>query len=347
MLTDKKSDQNHIICEVGFTGVGSSCVYTVQILQHKCCIRFSYNFLSSFPDSIMNCEVCDNPFNDSDKKPRNLLCGHAFCTQCVKCVIKHKALKCPKCRKPMHDVKLEDLPVNYPILSAIEARAEASTSSSTAQGSPHQKSSTRTPTESQNQINIHTEKRWSPHGGRCLDVNAGITFHCATCQLWLCEDCGKIDHTGPFCTLTPHHETLSQMIQSCKTEAGNVCRNLQLSKREIVTYGDRLQACKAIMESCMDCIKKEEKRLEQVTKECNDAEANIRKVVEDKTHRDLPQSLSMLQSLGVTLSQSQKLMQGLLSTLLDDKAFKLSKVQYVGFLPFSSCTREKGTAFSF
>lgn len=301
--------------------------------------KFSYNLFSPFffPDSIMNCEVCDNSYNDKDRKPRNLLCGHSYCSQCLKHVIKHRTLNCPKCRKAMHDVKLENLPVNYPILSAIEAAAEASTSSATAQDSQYQKTSIKTPTESQTLVDIQNKKRWSPHGGRCLDVNAGISYHCATCQLWLCEDCGKIDHTGPYCTLTPHHETLSQMLQSCKTEAGNVCRNLQKSKREMVTYGDRLQACKAIMESCLDCIKKEEKRLEQATKKCNDAEAHIRKVVDDITPRSLPQSLSVLRSLEETLYQSQKWVQGILSTLLDDKAFKLSKVCTVcGILTFQS-----------
>ncbi|KAK3858348.1 hypothetical protein Pcinc_035459 [Petrolisthes cinctipes] len=172
---------------------------------------------------------------------------------------------------------------------------------------------------------ISKEKKWSPHGGRCLEDKADIVSHCATCQLWLCEDCAKIDHTGPSCMLIPQHETLLQMMQSSRTDAQNTCRSLQHFKREIVTYQEQLQSCKAIMESALDCIKKEEKRLEKVAEESTEAEANIRKIVEDKTHTDLPESLSVLQSLGMAMSQSQKWVKGVLSTLLDDKTHKLSK----------------------
>jgi hypothetical protein len=44
------------------------------------------------------CAVCMDDFNDSDRAPRNLSCGHCSCTLCLTNMSFHGSVACPQCR---------------------------------------------------------------------------------------------------------------------------------------------------------------------------------------------------------------------------------------------------------
>ena len=40
-------------------------------------------------ESIFECGICFKPYNHNDKKPLSLPCGHSFCLECIKKLLKH------------------------------------------------------------------------------------------------------------------------------------------------------------------------------------------------------------------------------------------------------------------
>ena len=47
----------------------------------------------------MNCKICEEKFDTIYRIPRNLVCGHTFCEQCLKIYTKLDEINCPKCMK--------------------------------------------------------------------------------------------------------------------------------------------------------------------------------------------------------------------------------------------------------
>jgi hypothetical protein len=69
-------------------------------------------------DSIFECGVCFKPYNHQDKKPLSLPCGHSFCLECCRKMVKHQAITCPY-DKVVHNQLPDSLPVNYQVLSGL------------------------------------------------------------------------------------------------------------------------------------------------------------------------------------------------------------------------------------
>ncbi|XP_042885458.1 tripartite motif-containing protein 59-like [Penaeus japonicus] len=75
----------------------------------------------------MDCKVCYNNFDDGDYRPRNLECGHSFCTSCLKGIHYGSVLECPECRHAHEVEDVTSLPVGFGVLRAVEAaRGEVS-----------------------------------------------------------------------------------------------------------------------------------------------------------------------------------------------------------------------------
>ena len=69
-------------------------------------------------DSIFECQICYRGFNHTDKKPLSLPCGHTFCHECLTKLNKHGIIKCPF-DKGAHHCMVDNLPVNYTVLTAL------------------------------------------------------------------------------------------------------------------------------------------------------------------------------------------------------------------------------------
>ena len=68
---------------------------------------------------IISCAICLEKF----KHPRNLDCGHTFCTTCLHMMNINNEIVCPMCRKITtftSDKMLIDLPVNDILISIID-----------------------------------------------------------------------------------------------------------------------------------------------------------------------------------------------------------------------------------
>ncbi|XP_069181310.1 uncharacterized protein [Procambarus clarkii] len=63
------------------------------------------------------CSVCFNDYDDNRLRPRNLPCGHTFCSQCIDNAIKNGQLPCPSCRSQHTATAATQFPISY----AVEA----------------------------------------------------------------------------------------------------------------------------------------------------------------------------------------------------------------------------------
>ena len=81
------------------------------------------------------CVICDIPYDESNRKPRMLKCGHSYCSFCLKELLKHQPILCPECRKTLRYKSLEEIPTNYSLLTLLRAidqrKDDASNSRST------------------------------------------------------------------------------------------------------------------------------------------------------------------------------------------------------------------------
>nr|XP_053642645.1 LOW QUALITY PROTEIN: E3 ubiquitin-protein ligase TRIM13-like [Cherax quadricarinatus] len=63
------------------------------------------------------CKVCFNNYDEELRRPRNLPCGHTFCSQCIEDTIQNAQLICPSCRAKHSATDATQFPIVY----AIEA----------------------------------------------------------------------------------------------------------------------------------------------------------------------------------------------------------------------------------
>jgi len=88
----------------------------------------SHNILLYNKDKILDiisCAICLDKF----KHPRNLECGHTFCTTCLHMIKINNEIVCPMCRKITKfdsDKMLVDLPVNNILISIIDETSSIS-----------------------------------------------------------------------------------------------------------------------------------------------------------------------------------------------------------------------------
>ena len=63
------------------------------------------------------CSVCFEEYDNQDKFPKILPCGHTYCNNCLKGLITNKKIKCPKCRKENNVKHINSLTKNYELLN--------------------------------------------------------------------------------------------------------------------------------------------------------------------------------------------------------------------------------------
>ncbi|KAK8746222.1 hypothetical protein OTU49_017308 [Cherax quadricarinatus] len=65
------------------------------------------------------CTVCFDTYNDALRRPRNLPCGHTFCSQCINSAIKKSLITCPSCRAEHNATSATKFPISYCVEALI------------------------------------------------------------------------------------------------------------------------------------------------------------------------------------------------------------------------------------
>ncbi|KAK4322097.1 hypothetical protein Pmani_007150 [Petrolisthes manimaculis] len=61
------------------------------------------------------CGICFTLFDDIERRPRTLPCGHTFCTSCLIVLLETKNLTCPSCRVKHRTTTINKIPISYTI----------------------------------------------------------------------------------------------------------------------------------------------------------------------------------------------------------------------------------------
>ncbi|TMS37809.1 hypothetical protein L596_004667 [Steinernema carpocapsae] len=78
-------------------------------------------------DDVVNCEICLEPFDALEKRPKLLPCGHNFCKNCLFSLCCHQqyylleSVACPTCREEFSTTIAMEAPVNYDLCKMLES----------------------------------------------------------------------------------------------------------------------------------------------------------------------------------------------------------------------------------
>lgn len=272
----------------------------------------------------MECEVCNEGFDRQSHQPRNLKCGHAFCIECCRQMVKREVITCPKCRMITQVKAATALPVNYPIMDMLEHMDMDTTETASMKKDKGDKSWSWVSGISSGR---KKKEEISPHRGKCLEAQAEVAMHCAHCDLWLCKDCSRIDHRHPECVLVPYQDTLKEMGQTRKAKMKATEEALEDFYCEVNEYGGQLTSCVTILEIALDCIKKEQSQLPNVLIHARKLQQDFSDRAVNRIPADLEDALCYLDTLqAATQRAEQWAADASTSVLKVDQVFRLSKV---------------------
>jgi kelch-like protein 10 len=109
----------------------------------------------------MECPSCYENFNEKERTPRNLVCGHTFCEKCLNLIQATQLHTCPICRKAQLPFKASDLPKNFIALELAQKQND--------------------------QIKVSNFCKTHP--------TESLRFYCITCSFLICPDC-IVEHSG-------------------------------------------------------------------------------------------------------------------------------------------------------
>ena len=70
------------------------------------------------------CSICLEGYNDKEKCPRMLSCGHSFCSRCLERLLRGNTIDCPKCRNPVAVPSgVHSLSKNFALLDIVNETA--------------------------------------------------------------------------------------------------------------------------------------------------------------------------------------------------------------------------------
>lgn len=166
-----------------------------------------------------NCDVCKEPFNGDEKKPKMLPCGHTFCDLCLKTLAgRFRGMTCPSCRQAW-DEHPDDLRVCYQLI-------------------PTKREENSGPLASDASI--------------CEEHNFELTFWCNSCKKNACKtcivrvhmNCGIGSHNAIESKLLEGREQLRSLRNGCKDTLNVIQEFLTLVKKSV----NQLSAMKNKME---------------------------------------------------------------------------------------------------
>jgi len=161
---------------------------------------------------IFTCDLCCEKFNEGERKPLNLPCGHATCRQCLK---KHQEMNnktCPDCRADWSSAPLDSLSVSWRLIPAGPAGSSAAVVGGAGAGG----GAPAAPPAQEDMCSAH-------------DIR--IDAHCLTCDVDMCNICAIQRHKT--CSVLSRKEKLEAELEATVNEAQTNLRASEQLERKI------------------------------------------------------------------------------------------------------------------
>ncbi|XP_069170684.1 uncharacterized protein [Procambarus clarkii] len=187
---------------------------------------------------VLECKVCFESYNSVNRKPRSFRCGHTFCSVCLEDMLVRGSCSCPRCRHDHNALSLNDIPVNYSILSLIDA-VESSSVDLSELCAP--------------EAPVRTPKTTA---GVCDDHGNHLVFFCTNCDKFICRDCTILDHPKVDHSVITIKNLLSQKKEENKAAVETVKQQSKQEMDDLLKYLDELRVETNMLDKLNEQIKK-------------------------------------------------------------------------------------------
>ncbi|CAL4097081.1 unnamed protein product, partial [Meganyctiphanes norvegica] len=193
---------------------------------------------------LLECSICSLNFNNSSRRPRNLPCGHCFCSPCLDRIISKGSKTCPTCRQNHNAKDAASLGINF----ILEDLAQKLILSSCAPV-------------------VTTEVDDATAGVCPKHIHNQLYFTCTTHNVKICHSCAVLDHPSTSCKLISFPEEIKLYKENTLQELKTKIKRVEDSLNSLTVYKklseNEIQRCKdRIKKLLSDISKKEEKNKE-------------------------------------------------------------------------------------
>ena len=202
------------------------------------------------------CDICFNDFNEGNRCPRILSCGHTFCHGCIQKLIEEKST-CPKCSGKIEYEEAIKALVNFFVLQCV-TKSEMSESQDESQEG------------ASGSFVVELKKSSSeaslPYEGHCLDHTLPNHFMCMKCNVLICGTCAMLSH------MECKPVKVSEALDRTKTS------NLSKLKKLMAFYSKKRSKNEEDLIEMKDSLKKLQEKIEKKTVEINEEESILERL---------------------------------------------------------------------
>ncbi|CAL4083567.1 unnamed protein product, partial [Meganyctiphanes norvegica] len=165
------------------------------------------------------CLVCFSIYDDKERRPRFMPCGHTLCSSCLEKAITENSKTCPKCRRSYTASNVENLPVNFSLMGLV------------------------------------TSQNTSDKFPECTEHLLPVSHKCTTHKIWVCESCQSEDHMPVSCKMIAIREELKRKKETQLDQSQPLLKTFEETCKK--TDDRKIQCQKFIEENDKEIIRLE------------------------------------------------------------------------------------------
>ena len=172
---------------------------------------------------FLECPICCEQFNESDRCPRMLSCGHTFCSSCLERLLHGNTIDCPTCKTTVNVTSgVAGLVKNFALLSIVNASPKRRVTESQGEG-------------------------YSEICSFCDDDKHPATSHCLDCKEDMCADAVRWHYRNKA---SGDHRIVS--LEQLKTNPGLAAISIFCSDHKDSKFRYFDEDCGHLV--CIDCV---------------------------------------------------------------------------------------------
>ena len=212
------------------------------------------------------CSICFECYNDENKCPRMLSCGHSFCSRCLERLLRGNTIDCPKCRNPVVVPSgVHGLSKNFALLDMVNETAPKQNAESTDHVGSHECEAcdekhpanfcclhckenmctiaaqfhTRNKASRDHRVVSHEELKANPQlpsvSVLCPEHNDQFRYFDEKCDRVICRDCYAFNHSGHKCVEAAKAASkYRQEIKALVTKASSQLEKIQAAEGQVM-----------------------------------------------------------------------------------------------------------------
>ena len=212
------------------------------------------------------CTICFERFNDENKCPRMLSCGHSFCSCCLERLLRGNTIDCPKCRNPVVVPSgVHGLLKNFALLDIVNETAPKQHAENTGHVGSHECEAcdekhpanfccldckenmcktaaqfhTRNKASRDHRVVSLEELEANPQLASvsvlCPEHNDQFRFFDQDCGCVICRDCYALNHSGHKCVVVAEAASkYRQEMEALVTKASCQVEKIKVAEAQVV-----------------------------------------------------------------------------------------------------------------